>query len=129
LADDKSKTNSLRVDLSFLVFDRAEQLENFAFVFFLYPDSVVFDRQTHELLSIGVQKLHQYNDLAIFSGELDGVGEQVEQNLLEPLLVGLDIVSVKANVGDFHSDLLHQGFVFEYLEDLLDCHVYFEHTD
>ena len=85
-ANDKAQTYPVRIKLPFLIFDRAKKLKQFILILFFNTNSRIldidFDKISFEFCC--------YLDCALSICKLDRIWKQVENDLLEPFLVGFD---------------------------------------
>jgi len=91
--------------------DLSERLENFGEVIFLNADPGIVDLQTHPILSV---RLDRNGCHASIRRKFDRVAEQIQENLLQPHLIGVNRRDVIRNrVGHFDPGLL-TAFAFVY---------------
>lgn len=93
LTDDKSQANTIGIDLSFIVFERAKELEQLILIFNFDTFSIVLDRDSQGVI---LKSFYHQLDLSTSVAELDCIREEVEQHLLHPLDVCFDeVLSLK----------------------------------
>ena len=94
-ANDQTQAYSLGLAPTFWVFDRAEHFEKLRLIFFLDAYSGISNSHNHE--SIGI--IHSlYLNTALTIREFYSIRNQIQQNLLKPLLIDADqVVLCEAN--------------------------------
>jgi hypothetical protein len=126
LGNDETQSNSVGVDFFLLIFDGSEHFENLFLVFLLDSDTGVCDRNPDKVLSVLRLILHKYHDLATSIRKLYRVGENVDENLLNSLLIARNPVAAKVFKVERHFESLHRDLVLLNLNDLIDCIPYVE---
>ena len=90
VTDDEAKTDSFDVEFFVFVFDWAKQLEKLRLILLSYAKSGVFNFDFYEVFVFPLVLFYVYINLATKISKFNGVGKEVQENLLEALLVSFN---------------------------------------